>query len=310
MSEKQQTLVAHGALVLVTLVWGTTFSLVKLALRDATPLAFNLARMGLAFAVLVAINSPALRGLSRDDVRMGALAGVFLAAGYQLQTAGLAYTTAAKSAFLTGLVVVMVPLLATVPGVAARGHRRPGAMAFVGAGVAFAGLIFLTTPPGSGAAVLAGMHRGEWLSLGCAVAYAAHLLTLARAAPRMPARRLGTLQIGFCALAMVVTLPLGGRPTMHWSWLLAVALGVTAVLATAVAFTVQSWAQQKLPATHTALIFTMEPVFAWVFSVVFLHERMGARSMVGAGLILVGILAAELGPLVRERGGVLPTAEV
>ena len=304
---------AYTLLVLVTFVWGTTFPLVKAALRDTTPLTFNLARMVLAAFVLLAVNFASLRSLTRNDLRLGAAAGVLLAIGYQFQTAGLARTSASKSAFLTGLVVVIVPLLSFIPGAAVPGSRRPGPSALAGAAIAFAGLILLTTPPGSGAALLSGMHLGEWLTLACAIAFAAHLLTLAGAAPTVSARRLGTLQISFCALTMLLTLPLGGRPHIHLTVTLAIALAVTALFATAAAFTIQSWAQQHLPAAHTALIFTMEPVFAWLFSLLFLGEHLGRRSLAGAGLILAGILLAELRsawPTSASERGILPSAEM
>jgi drug/metabolite transporter (DMT)-like permease len=152
------------------------------------------------------------------------------------------------------------------------------------------------------------MHVGEWLSLLCAIAFAAHLLLLSRAAPKVSARRLGTLQIGFAALVMLVTLPLGGA--MHWQSapMLWIALGVTALLATAAAFTIQSWAQQHLPASQSALIFTLEPVFAWLTSLLFFRERLGPRAMLGAGLILAGILFAELRPTSRRSEPLLPAA--
>jgi drug/metabolite transporter (DMT)-like permease len=158
------------------------------------------------------------------------------------------------------------------------------------------------------------MHVGEWLSLLCAVAFAAHLLVLSRAAPKAgvspleAARRLGTLQIGFAALVMLVTLPLGGAVRFESARMLWIALGVTALLATAAAFTIQSWAQQHLPASHTALIFTLEPVFAWLTSLLFFGERLGARATAGAGLILAGILIAELRPTSRRSEPLLPVA--
>ncbi len=299
-TRRKDVLTAHLLLLGVVVVWGTTFSLVKAALTDVTPLLFNLLRMALAFAVLAAFNARALRGVTRQELRWGALAGVFLALGYQFQTVGLDHTTAAKSAFITGLVVVMVPLLSAVPGVAPEGTARPGISTYGGALLAFVGLVLLTVRPG--AKLLDGLGVGEWLTLGCAVAFAAHLLTLARAALRVAARRLGTLQIGFAALTMALTLPLGGRPHFHATAMVWAALGVTAVLATAAAFTIQSWAQQHLRASHTALIFTLEPVFAWLTALVFFGERMGGRAMAGAGLILAGILMAEV-------SGLWPTSE-
>ena len=293
---RRHSLIAHLLLILVTLVWGCTFPLVKSALNDVSPLLFNLLRMSLAAVVLLAVYASSLRGLRPKDLRLAALAGLFLGLGYQLQTAGLARTTPSKSAFITGLVVVFVPLLSMLPAVAPSRSSRPGIGAIAGALVAFIGLVLLTSQPGSGAAILRGFHTGEWLTLACAVAFAAHLLTLDRASKRLSARRLGTLQIAFAALFMLLTLPLGGPITLHWTPLVLVALGVTALLATAAAFIIQSWAQQHLPPTHTALILTMEPVFAALTSFLFLHERFGPRELLGAALILTGILAAELLP--------------
>lgn len=301
-----QSITAHVLLIAVTLVWGTTFPLVKAALREVSPLLFNLLRMLLASAVLVAANWRALRGLTRAQVKLCAVAGVLLALGYEFQTAGLARTTPSKSAFITGLVVVFVPILSAIPGVRPRDTPRPHALAFAGALVAFAGIVLLTSEPGAGLSLLAGMHLGEWLTLGCAVAFAFHLLTLARAAKVISPRALGTLQIVFSAAAMLVLLPLDPHPSIHWTATVVAALGVTSVLATAAAFTIQSWVQQHLPAAHTALIFTLEPVFAWVTSLVFLGERLGPRALGGAGLILGGILLAELGPTAVAEAGILP----
>jgi drug/metabolite transporter (DMT)-like permease len=314
MTPRRRTLTAHLLLLAVVLVWGTTFSLVKSALSHVTPLLFNLLRMAIAFAILLAINHRTLRGLTRRDLRLGAAAGLFLGLGYQFQTAGLNHTTAAKCAFLTGLVVVFVPLLSLLPGVSAQGSQKPTLDVYAGALLAFAGLVLLTSPPGSRLSIFSGLGLGEGLCLLCAIAFAAHLLTLTRAAPAgsepslIAARRLGTLQIGFAALAMLLTLPLGGTSHFHSAAIVWIALGVTALLATAAAFTIQSWAQQHIPASHTALIFTLEPVFAWLTSLLFFGETLGRRSLLGAALILAGILLSELRPTSRRRAALLPGA--
>ena len=302
----RHSLTAHLLLVAVTLVWGCTFPLVKAALGQVSPLLFNLLRMTLASALLVAVNHRALRQVTRPQLTLCAVAGLCLALGYELQTTGLTRTTPSKSAFLTGLVVVLVPLISLVPGLRAHGTPRPTSTAYAGAAVAFFGIVLLTSDPGAGFALLSGMHLGEWLTLGCAVAFAVHLLTLARAAHRIPARTLGTLQIVFAALAMLLFLPLERHPRLHWTSTVCVALAVTAVLATAAAFTIQSWAQQHLPASHTALIFTLEPVFAWLTSLVLLGERLGTRALAGAGLLLAGIGLAELGPTAVSQAAILP----
>lgn len=294
MPHRRHNLLAHILLIGVVLVWGCTFPLVKSALQDISPLLFNLLRMTLAALVLLTLNHRALRGLTRSELRLCLTAGLFLALGYSFQTSGLAHTTPSKSAFLTGLVVVMVPILALIPGVAPPTAPKPNAIVFLGAILAFIGLILLTSTPGTGAALLSGMHLGEWLTLLCAIAFAAHLLSLAHAAPQLSARRLGTLQIAFAACFMLLALPLGGRPQLHLTPTAILALAITALLATAAAFTIQSWAQQLLPPTHTALILTLEPVFAALTSLLFFHERFGPREILGAALILAGILLAEL----------------
>ena len=306
MPARRRTLTAHLLLIAVTLIWGCTFPLVKSALREVSPLLFNLLRMALASLVLLAANRKSLKGLSKAQLQLCAVIGLLLALGYEFQTTGLTHTTPSISAFLTGLVVVFVPLLSMLPGVRARHIPRPQLGAFFGALVAFFGIVLLTSDPRAGLALFSGMHLGEWLTLGCAVAFALHLLTLARAARRIPARALGTLQVVFATGAMLLFLPLEPHPKLHWTPVVAAALAVTALLATAAAFTIQSWAQQHLPASHIALIFTLEPVFAWLTSLLFLGERLGPRALSGAGLILLGILLAELGPTAVPEAAVLP----
>lgn len=301
-----KSLQAHLLLIAVTLVWGATFPLVKAALREVSPLVFNTLRMLFASAILCAVNFQSLRQISRVQLRFCVVAGLFLALGYELQTSGLAHTTPSKSAFLTGLVVVLVPLLSLLPGLHGPTTVRPHFLALVGAVLAFGGIVLLTSQPGAGLAVLSGLHLGEWLTLGCAVAFAVHLLTLARAAGIVPARLLGTLQIVFAAGFMLLALPLERQPRLHWSTEVVFAFAVTSVLATAAAFTIQSWAQQHLPASHTALILTLEPVFAWLISLLFLGEGLGGRALAGAGLIFAGIVLAELGPTALSQAAILP----
>lgn len=279
------------------LVWGATFVLVKAALVDASPFVFNVLRMLLATLVLSAVNRRALRSITPRQIRAGAWAGLFLAAGYQFQTLGLARTTPAKSAFLTGLVVVFVPALTLVPRLRPHGARPPGWGAAAGASLAFTGLLLLTTPSGTQVQHLfAAIGAGDLLTLLCAVAFAAHLLTLGRVSVGVSAGVLATLQIGFATLIMALTLPFEGSHTLHLTARLAVALVVTSVLATAAAFTIQSFAQQVLPPTQTAVILTLEPVFAALTSLLLFHEVLGLRAACGAALILLAIVILELLP--------------
>jgi len=293
--------IAHLLLLATVLVWGATFVLVKDALNDATPLLFNLLRMSLAFLVLAAVNHKHLRKLSRRAVFSGIVVGVLLAAGYQFQTSGLARTTPAKSAFITGLVVVFVPIFTAVPTLRPSGTLAPRWTAALGAFLAFSGLLLLTTPPGTmWAHLFASIGLGDLLTLACAVAFAGHLLALAHTSPDLPAAQLATLQIGVAAIVMLLTLLLGEHPHATFTPRLIIALIVTSVVATAAAFTIQSWAQKHLPPTHTAVILSLEPVFAWLSALIFLHEHLGPRALAGAALIIAGITLTELLPATTQ----------
>jgi drug/metabolite transporter (DMT)-like permease len=288
-----RSLRAHVLLVTVVAIWGSTFVVVKGALSAISPLLFNLIRMTLAFACLAIVYRGHFGRVDRRSLSAGAIVGFCLAMGYQFQTAGLRLTTPSKSAFITGMVVVLVPLLCAIPFLRPRNSRIPAWNAWLGALIAFVGIVLLTTPPGSGFA-LHSINIGDVLTFGCALGFSLHVLALAHLSPRVPFEQLALLQVGFCAVFMAISMPLLERPWIHWSLRLLVALLVTAVLATAAAFTVQSWAQKLLPATHTALILALEPVFAWLTSFLFFGERLGRRGATGALLILAGIALTEL----------------
>jgi drug/metabolite transporter (DMT)-like permease len=286
---------AHLLLLAVVIVWGATFVLVKDALQDVSPLLFNLLRMTIASIALVIVNHRQLRHINRRALISGLIVGLFLAAGYQFQTAGLALTTPAKSAFITGMVVVFVPLFTILPALRSPNTPAPSWSAAVGALLAFSGLLLLTTPTGtSWHNLFASIGLGDMLTLACAIAFAGHLISLSHTSSQVPTGQLATLQIGVAAALMAITLPLGGRPHLAITPRLLIALAVTSLLATAAAFTIQSWAQQHLPATHTAILLTLEPVFACLTSFLILHERLSPRSLCGAALILAGIASIEL----------------
>ena len=285
---------AYLLLLLTALVWGATFTLVKSALHDTSPLLFNLLRFALATLVLVAVHRRRLRSVSREHLRQAALAGLCLALGYQFQTLGLTEIDPAKSAFLTDLVVIFVPALTLVPAFRPPGTPGPHKGAAVGALLAFFGLIFLTTPAGVAPhQFLSSIRRGDLLTLAAALAFAAHLLALGRAAQVIPPGPLATLQIGFATLVMVPMLPLQPEHVTFTPRLL-LTLAVCSLFATAAAFTIQSFAQRVLPPTHTVLLLTLEPVFAWLTSLLVLHQGLDRRSLLGALLILAGILVVEL----------------
>ncbi len=275
---------------MVTLSWGATFVLIKRALDDVSPLLFNAIRMALAALVLGAIYFRQLRRMRRATLALGALVGLFLWAGYEFQTTGLKYTTPSKSAFLTGLSVILVPVFLAIIW-----RRMVHRWTAIGVICAFLGLYLLTVPAANGGGLnLASINHGDLLTLGCAVSFALQIITIGRATQRHPFPQIATVQAAVCAMLMAVSVPLGEHVHIVWSPVAIWAIVITALICTAAAFTIQAWAQQFIPPTHTALIFALEPVFAWITSYLVLGEELGFRASVGAGLILAGVLVAEL----------------
>jgi drug/metabolite transporter (DMT)-like permease len=290
-----RSLKAHLLLLAVVFVWGSTFVVIKGALADISPLLFNLLRTALAASCLALLYWRHIGRIDRRALVSGAVTGFFLATGYQFQTAGLRLTTPSKSAFITGLVVVIVPLLLVIPRLRPACTHAPRWNAYLGALLAFIGILLLTIPAHAGFDFSA-IHMGDLLTLGCSFGFSFHMLALAHFSPRVRFEHLAVLQVAFAAVFMGISLPIFERPFVHWTPRVAVALLIAALLATAAAFTIQSWAQQYIPATHTALLLTLEPVFAWLTSFIFLGERLGLRSGLGALLILAGIALTELFP--------------
>jgi drug/metabolite transporter (DMT)-like permease len=161
--------------------------------------------------------------------------------------------------------------------------------------MALAGLFLMTVPGrGTGFADFAKVNFGDILTLGCALSFTFHVIFVGRASQRFPFEQVAFLQVATAAVLMTLSTPLLEHPYFRPMPMVVAAVLVTGILCTAVAFSVQSWAQQFTPATHTALIFTTEPVFAWLTSFLILHERLGLRAGAGALLILGGVMVSEL----------------
>jgi drug/metabolite transporter (DMT)-like permease len=281
---------ADLALAFVTLLWGATFVVVKEALDHASVFAFLALRFAAATVVMAAIYARALPRFTRPDVWAGAQIGFFMFAGYIFQTVGLKFTTPSKAAFITGFGIVLVPLL-----LALLWGRHTNAWVWLGALGALVGLYYLSVPP----AGFTALNTGDLLVLGCAVMFAFHIIFVGLYSPRYSVAALSVVQVATTGALSLVALPLvsaGGweAPRVNWNAPLISAVLITAVGATAIAFTVQVWAQQYTTATHTAILFSLEPVFAAITSYLVLDERLGGRSLFGAALIFAGILLAEL----------------
>ena len=295
-----RSLKAHLLLILTTLVWGASFVVIKNALRDITPLLFNAIRMSVAAVTLLLVFWKDLRGMGRKVVGSGVLIGICLWAGNELQTSGLKYTAASKSAFLTGLAVVLVPAFLGLF------WRRPiGRWSACGVVLALAGLYLLTIPATANGSPLAAVNRGDLMTIAAAVIFTFHIIFMGHAAQWHSWRQITVLQSVTAGVLNWIAVPVLERPTVAWSAPVVVGILLTGFFSLAAAFSVQAWAQQFIPATHTALIFSLEPVFASLTSFLVLGERLGVRGLFGAGMILAGVLLSEEGGA-SESMGVAP----
>jgi drug/metabolite transporter (DMT)-like permease len=275
---------------MIAFIWGSTFVLVKEALNDASPLVLNSARMVVAAVLLAIFYRKKIAVLTKPALIAGVVVGIFLYLGYAFQTSGLKLTTPSKSAFLTGTSSVLVPLM-----LVAIWRARIHLWRVAGIMLALIGLFLMTVPGGgTGLADFANVNQGDILTIGCAICFTFHVIFVGRASQRFPFEQVAVLQVGTAAILMTVSTPLLEHPYFRPTPTVIAAVLITGILCTAVAFSVQSWAQQFTPATHTALIFTTEPVFAWLTSFIYLHERLGLRAGAGALLILGGVLVSEL----------------
>ncbi|HEV8042254.1 MAG TPA: DMT family transporter [Bryobacteraceae bacterium] len=275
------------SLIAVALIWGTTFILVKQALAGVSTLLFLTLRFAFASVALALIFRGEFRKVNiRSALRGGLIAGVFLFSGYVLQTFGLKYTSASKTGFLTGLYIPLVPLFSSVIY-----KKIPKMSEVMGVLAAFTGMALMTIQRS-----FLDIGMGDILVAGCAVAYAFHILVLGRFAGSANLGVLTVVQIGTAAVLSAGTFWWAEPVHIQWSTGLWIALAVTSLLATALAFAVQTWAQRYSSPTRTALIFSMEPLFAWATSYVVAGEVLSKRAALGGVFILAGILMVELKP--------------
>ncbi len=278
------------ALIAVTAIWGVTFVQVKDAVALYPLFAFLAVRFAIATVTLAVPAAARVRSLGWSGLASGALLGLLLAAGYVLQTAGLQRTTVSSTGFVTGMYVVLTPLIALLLF-----RSRIGLMAWGGVVLATTGLAMLS-------GIQAGSAGGDLLVLAGAAVYSLQIVLMERFAPRYDALAFTLVEmLAACAGLAAVALTLGDLRVPH-GWTVWGALLVTGVFASALAFLVQTWAQRRTSATRTALAFTMEPVFTALFGYTLADDRLGALGWGGCAVIMSGILLTEpaaAGALVR-----------
>lgn len=297
-------LAADAALVVTTLIWGSTFFMAKDILAHWPPLAYLVFRFVLATLALVALFYRKLIKARRKEWHAGATLGVLVGIGFALQAAGQVYTTASKSAFVTGLTTPLVPFVAY--GLL---RVKPSLENLIGVILASIGGLLILAPQGAG-----GVNSGDLLTLAATVAFATHITLMSRYAHRHDVQQLTVLQITSATLFFIVVW-LGCHLFVHlfdvralpqaivresvplvWSAGVAWQLVYLALIGTLLTFLLWTWGQARMSATHAAIIFSLEPVFATIFAVAVrgASERLGNRAWLGATLVLVGVIVSEL----------------
>jgi drug/metabolite transporter (DMT)-like permease len=281
---KNKHLKADLWLLLATFFWGITFVAVKDSLKYSSPLAFLGIRFFIAGLVLLPFCYKSLKKLSRQGWKDGIILGVFLFAGFAFQTMGLVYTTATRSAFITGLCVALVPGLSAVML-----KTKNEIWQILGVLLAAIGLYFLSRPEAGG------FNTGDLLTAICAVSFAVEVVLVQKYTQKHSPMDMIMVQIITTVVLSALLIGFIEKPALQWSPNLFLGLAITSLLATAGALVIQFNYQRKTTATRAAVIYTMEPLFAALFAFLVIGEQLPKIGWIGAGLITAGMLTAELG---------------
>lgn len=277
---------ADAVLLLVTLIWGWTFFAVKNVIEVYPVFSFLGIRFALALLLLLPFVWGELRRMPWRQARAGMLSGLFLLAGYSFQTVGLQYTSISNSGLITGLYVVLVPVFATLAL-----RRPPKVNAIAGLLLATAGLVLLSVGPELSIGI------GDSLTVLGAIAYAGHIVSISRFGGEVKVLPYSFVQIGVVTVGCVLLsfVHEGGLAIGALSWDVFQAMALTGLVATALVLVLQAISQRFTSPTHAAVMYTMEPVFAVMFGCLLAGDRLTPAVWLGGGLILAGMLAAEIG---------------
>ena len=270
------------ALTSVAAIWGASFVLMKDALRGQSVDDFLATRFIIATIALIAIRPKALAAINREMLTKGALLGLFLGSGYLFQTIGLHLTTAATTGFITGLYVVFTPILGALVLKSSVTRNE-----WIGVVMATLGLALLSFKGFT-------IGLGELSVLLSALFFAFHILGLGRWSEKFATYPLTIVQLGTIALLTSILAIFDDgyeAPNTDQEWKATI---FTALLATSVAFLIQTWSQSKMDATVVAVVLTLEVVFAALFAVIAGQESLTSRAITGGGLIFAAMLLMQV----------------
>jgi len=282
---KNKKRLAQILLVFVTLIWGATFIMVKDALNDAGPFAFGTLRFTIAGILTLVIVNKSIFTLTKTEIIGGLICGFCLFCGYAFQNFGLMQTSASKSAFITSVSVLMVPIILYLFNI-----QKVKMKVWFAVVVATIGLYFLLDPRGGL------MNWGDILTFGCALGFAVHIIFQGYYVKKNVRILPFFLVQAWVVVGLSFINSLLFEPIFAiWSPRLISALLVTGIAATFIAILLMIWAQQILNPSETAIIFSLEPVFATVFAIIFAGEILGLWGYIGGGLIVLAVAYGESG---------------
>ena len=277
-------------LVLTTLIWGATFVIVKEALHDAPPFAFGAYRFLSATIFMMIIVRKEILHLTRYEFLGACGCGFFLFTGYTFKNFGLwdnvfyLSTSPSKSAFITSISVLMVPLFISIAGL-----QKISVKFWFAVVLAMVGLYLLLDPSGTG------MNRGDLLTFGCATSFAIHIILQDKyAKSEINISRFFFIQIVVVTILSFISSFAIETHQIVWTNRLILAILLTGIFATAIAILMMIWAQQYLSASKTAIIFSLEPVFAATFSWILISEVLGFWGWVGGILVVLAVVWGEV----------------
>lgn len=276
---------ADVVLLIVSFFWGTSFAVVKGALPFTTPANFLFIRFAMACLLLLPFAWARREAFSQELIRKGGVIGIFLFTAFLTQTWGLAFTSASRSGFLTGLSVILVPLLSILIL-----RQMPGRLPIIGALLASTGLYLLTA---ADEVQKLPFNLGDSLTLVCAFLWAGHILALGRFSPGGDTFALAFLQLLTAGVGSLLWAGSAGELNLHLPVRVYGSAFYLALACTILAYLGQTWAQARTSPTRTAIILSMEPVFAAFFAWFWIGEKMGLWGWIGASCILTGILVVE-----------------
>jgi drug/metabolite transporter (DMT)-like permease len=266
------------------MVWGSTFVITKDALNYIPTYNFLALRFLLAFIFSSIIFYKNITRVNKETLVYGLIIGLVLFAGYAFQTIGLNYTTASKSGFITGFSVVIVPVLSSILL-----KKIPKKAVIIGVILAVVGLGLMTL---NSDYIL---NIGDFYTLLCAFAYALHIILVERYTVKVDSISLAIIQIGVVGvISFIISLFYYESFIIPSSHSVLAGIFITGILATSMAYIIQNTMQKFTSATHTALIYTAEPVFSAIFAYILLGEIMTIRGIVGSIFILLGMILAEI----------------